>query len=83
MYTMNNICLLAHLLTHVYLFYFIRYLIKYEFAINNDAGVNHLLFLPSDLLSTRANDIPNNVAKDGCSLHVLPTVRHIVRDVNK
>ena len=72
--TMNSICLLAHLLTHVFLFYFIRYLITYEFAINNDAGVSHL-FLPSDLLSVSARSyVPNNVANDGCTLHMLPTV---------
>ena len=40
MYTMNDICLFVYFLPHVSLCGFIRYLIKCEFATNNDAGVS-------------------------------------------
>ena len=35
---MTDICLLVYLLPHVSLCGFIRYLIKYKFATNNDSG---------------------------------------------
>ena len=43
MYTMTDICLLVYFLPHLSLCGFIRYLIKYKFATNNDSGVSQTL----------------------------------------
>jgi len=43
MFTMTDICLLVYFLPHVSLCGFIRYLIKYKFATNDDSGVSQKL----------------------------------------
>ena len=70
---MNEICLLTYLLPHVSLCDFIHYMIKCEFATNNNPGVsqNVDIFLPSELICLREylNSVANNIINDGCTCY--------------